>query len=247
MNIFGRIGDFTYFAIESLLSAITSLRRPGVVFQQLDAVFVGALPLGVVTGVALGAVVWMHTHAVLARTGTVEFLPTALAAAVLLELAPIGAGLIVAARTGASLGAELGAMKLGEQLEALELFGQSPLKVLVGPRVLACMLALPLLHVFIAALALLSGFAAESVVGHSNWQQYQEACRRELHPSEVIPAALKTVVFGFLIGVAGCDAGMRAQGGAEGIGRSATQGVVLACLLTLAADMFLVALIRAMG
>ena len=245
MNIFVRIGEFTHFAFRALVAAIASARRPGAVITQLDAVFIGALPLGVVAGVALGAVVWMHTHAVLARTGTAEYLPTALAAAVLLELAPIGAGLIVAARTGASLGAELGAMKLGEQLDALELFGQSPMRVLVGPRVLACMLSLPLLHVVIAALALFSGYCAEGVTGHANWLQYQEACRRELHPGEVIPAALKTIIFGLLIGVAGCEAGMRAGGGTEGIGRAATRGVVVASLLTMTADVLLVGLIRA--
>ena len=103
---------------------------------------IGALPLGIVAGIALGAVVWMHTYSVLKRTGTEDYLPTVLAAAVLLELAPIGAGLIVAARTGASLGAELGAMKLGEQLDALELLGLPPMRVLVGPRVLACIVAL---------------------------------------------------------------------------------------------------------
>ncbi|WP_020471322.1 MlaE family ABC transporter permease [Zavarzinella formosa] len=246
-NFFARVGEFTRFAGEAFIAALESVRQPGAVLQQLYAVFIGALPLGVVTGVALGAVVWMHTYSVLARTGTVDYLPTALAAAVLLELAPIGAGLIVAARTGASLGAELGAMKLGEQLDALELFGESPTKVLVGPRVLACMLSLPLLHVFIAALALLSGFLAESVVGHTNWLHYQEACRRELYPREVIPAGFKTVVFGFLIGVAGCEAGLRATGGTEGIGRAATSGVVLACLLALASDVLLVGLIRAAG
>jgi phospholipid/cholesterol/gamma-HCH transport system permease protein len=206
---------------------------------------IGALPLGFVAGIALGAVVWMHTHAVLARTGTADYLPTVLAAAVLLELAPIGAGLIVAARTGAALGAELGAMKLGEQIDALEMLGISPVRVLVGPRVLACMIALPLLHIFISALALLSGFAAENLVGSTNWLKYQSACLRELYPNEVIPAALKTIVFGYFIGVAGCFAGIRAHGGTEGVGRAATQGVVTACLLVLASDVLLVGIIQA--
>ena len=150
---------------------------------------IGALPLGTVAGIALGAVVWMHTHAALARTGAVEYLPTVLAAAVLLELAPIGAGLIVAARTGASLGAELGAMKLGEQLDALELLGLPPMRVLVGPRVLACVLALPLLHVYIAALALFSGYVAENMVGHTNWLKFQTASLKELYPQDVIRPA----------------------------------------------------------
>ena len=111
------------------------------------------LPLAFVTGIALGVVIWLHTRDVLARaeSGAVELLPTVLAAAVLLELAPVGAGLIVAARTGASLGAELASMKVGEQIDALQLLGVSPLRRLIGPRVLACVLAVPVLHILIAA------------------------------------------------------------------------------------------------
>jgi phospholipid/cholesterol/gamma-HCH transport system permease protein len=245
LNVLAAIGEFAHFAGRAFVAAMASIPRPGAWLQQLYNVLIGALPLGTVTGIALGAVVWMHTHAALARTGAQDYLPTVLAAAVLLELAPIGAGLIVAARTGASLGAELGAMKLGEQLDALELLGLPPMRVLVGPRVLACILALPLLHVYIAALALLSGFAAENVVGHTSWLKFQTACLKELYPEDVIPAALKTTVFGFLIGAAGCYHGMRAEGGTEGVGRAATAGVVTACLLVLAADVLLVGLIRA--
>lgn len=241
---FAAIGRYTHFAACAARAALGSLRRPASVGQLLYAVLIGALPLGVVTGIALGAVVWLHTHAVLVRTGTVDYLPTVLAAAVLLELAPIGAGLIVGARTGASLAAELGAMKLGEQLDALELLGLAPLRVLVGPRVLACMLALPLLHVGIAALALGSGYVAENWVGRITWERYQTACLAELHTAEVCAAGLKTIVFGYLIGVAGCYFGMTAEGGTEGVGRAATAGVVAACLFVLAADVLLVGLIQ---
>jgi phospholipid/cholesterol/gamma-HCH transport system permease protein len=239
------IGDYAYFAAQSFLSAVGAFRQPKSLLQQFYSVLIGALPLGIVAGISLGAVVWMHTHSVLVRTGTVDFLPTVLAAAVLLELAPIGAGLIIAARTGASLAAELGAMKLGEQLDALELLGLPPLRILVGPRVLACMLALPLLHVFIAALALGSGFVAENIVGSITWERYQTACLSELKSAEVVAAALKTIVFGYLIGVAGCYFGINASGGTEGVGRAATVGVVASCLFVLAADVLLVGLIQA--
>lgn len=239
------IGELTVFTGQCVVAAAQSVLRPGRWLPQLYAVFVGALPLGLVAGVALGAVVWMHTYSALVRTGAVDYLPTVLAAAVLLELAPIGAGLIVAARTGASLGAELGAMKLGEQLDALELLGLPPMRELIGPRVLACIIALPLLHVFIATIALASGFAAENVVGNTSWLKFQTASMKELYLTDVLPAALKTTVFGLLIGVAGCFHGVRASGGTEGVGRAATAGVVLACLLVLMADVLLVGLIRA--
>lgn len=246
LNLLATIGEFTHFAWQALLSAVSSIVKPGQWLPQLYSVLIGALPLGIVAGIALGAVVWLHTYSALKRSGTEEYLPTVLAAAVLLELAPIGAGLIVAARTGASLGAELGAMKQGEQLDALELLGLPPMRVLIGPRVLACILALPMLHVFIAALALLSGYCAENIVGNTNWLRFQTASLRELYPHDVIPAALKTAVFGFLIGVAGCYYGVRAEGGTEGVGRAATAGVVAACLLVLAADVLMVGLIQAL-
>jgi phospholipid/cholesterol/gamma-HCH transport system permease protein len=244
LSIVAGVGEFTHFAGRALIAAFCAVRRPGTLLHQLYAVLIGALPLGFVAGIALGAVVWMHTHSVLARTGTVDYLPTILAAAVLLELSPIGAGLIVAARTGSSLGAELGAMRISEQIDAMEMLGVPALRTLVGPRVLACMIALPLVHIFISALALGSGFLAENIVGHTNWLRYQTACLRELYANEIIPAALKTIVFGFLIGVAGCYQGLRAEGGTEGVGRAATSAVVTACLLVIAADVFLVGVIQ---
>ena len=165
----------------------------------------------------------------------------------LLELAPIGAGLIVAARTGASFGAELGAMRLSEQIDALEMLGVSPMRSLIGPRVLATMIALPILHVFIAALALGSGYLAESLWANGNWLQFQTASLKELYPEDVIPAALKTIVFGLLVAVSGCYHGMQASGGTEGVGRAATRAVVLSVLLVLASDVFLVGLIQTLA
>lgn len=238
------IGDFTQFLLRSLAASVRAIGNPREWLTRIHSVLIGALPLGFVMGIALGAVVWMHTHSVLARYGGTDFLPTALAAAVLLELAPLGAGLIVAARTGSSLGAELGAMRIGEQIDALEMLGISPQRALIGPRVLACIISLPILNVFIATLALLSGYVAEQMAGGMNALLYQSACLRELNAREVIPASLKTLVFGALIGTAGCYCGMKADGGTEGVGRAATSAVVMASLLVIAADVLLVGLIR---
>jgi phospholipid/cholesterol/gamma-HCH transport system permease protein len=212
-------------------------------------VLVGGLPLAAVAGLALGVVIWVHTRGVLSRTSpdAVEYLPTVLAAAVLLELGPIGAGLIVASRTGASLGAELASMRLGEQVDALELLGVSPIRRLVGPRVLACVLATPLLHVFIAVLAIGSGYIAETVAGHTTSLKYEHAVLQELRLADVVPAGLKTLVFGALVGVTSCFLGLSADGGSEGVGRAATDSVVASVLLVLAADVFLVGLIRLAG
>jgi phospholipid/cholesterol/gamma-HCH transport system permease protein len=234
------------FALRSFGSALQALRQPGPVLVQLYQMLIGALLLGMVAGVALGAVVWMHLHSALERTGTQEALPTFLSVAVLLELAPIGAGLILASRTGAALGAELGAMKQSEQLDALSMLGVSPMRVLVGPRVLACILALPLLNYLIAVLAISSGYLADLFVSNTSWTRYLSLCLERLELGEVIPAGLKTFVFGYLVGVAGCYHGFTATGGTEGVGRAATSGVVGSALAVMIADVVIVALIQAM-
>jgi phospholipid/cholesterol/gamma-HCH transport system permease protein len=246
MNTLAAVGHWTHFSALALVTLFRTAVRPGLWLRPFYRVLVGGLPLAAVAGLALGVVIWMHTRGVLQKTGTgaVEFLPTFLAAAVLLELAPIGAGLIVAARTGASIGAELAAMRVNEQVDALELLGVSPMKRLVAPRVLACVLAVPLLHVLIATLAIGSGFVAESVIGQTTWLKYQTAVMRELYLFDVLPALLKTLAFGFLTGVTGCYLGLSARGGSEEVGTAATDSVVICSLLVLSADVFLVGLTR---
>jgi phospholipid/cholesterol/gamma-HCH transport system permease protein len=239
------LGQWSDFAARALASAVLALRKPGWWLRPFYSIFVGGTPLAAVVGLALGLVVWMHTRGVLVRTaGAAEMLPTFLAVAVLLELAPIGAGLILAARTGASLAAELSSLRATEQTDALEMLGASLMRRLIGPRVLACIVAAPLLHVVITTLALTGGYVGESLSGPTNWLKYQRAILDQLYLVEVIPAAFKTLVFGALVGVTACFAGMFAEHGAEGIGQAATTGVVLCALLVLVADVFLVALIQ---
>jgi phospholipid/cholesterol/gamma-HCH transport system permease protein len=241
------LGHFLYFAIRAFLALPVTLQRPRELGRQLYATLLGALPLGAVAGLALGAVIWLHLHHVLQRFGATQYLPQALALAVVLEFAPTGAGLIVAGRSGASLGAELGSMRLTEQIDALESMGLSPMRLLVAPRVLGCMLALPLLTIFVIYCALAGSFAAEALGGNSSWAQYQNECLRGLRLADVLPATLKTVVFGYLIGVTGCYFGVQAHGGTEGVGQAATRGVVLSTLLVLASNVLLVRVIQVIG
>jgi len=240
------LGHQTYFSLRALKSLPQALlQRPGALLVQLHQIFLGALPLALAGGTAVGAVIWMHGRNPLKAVGgpeAVSVLPQALSLVVVLELAPIIAGLIVAGRSGASLAAELGSMRQTEQIDALEMLGLSPLKELVGPRVLACMIALPLLTVFIATAALLAGLAAELLAGSMSVLQYQIACLKPLQLRDVVPSLLKTVAFGFLIGVTGCYAGLRAEGGTEGVGRAATRGVVMSIFWVLVADVLLVLL-----
>ena len=211
----------------------------------MHQIFLGALPLALVGGVTLGAVIWMHARAPLRTVGgpeAVAILPQALAKVVVLELASIIAGLIVAARSGASLGAELGSMRLTEQIDALEVLGQSPLRELVAPRVVACMLSLPLLAVFITYAALGAGFVSETLGGSMTATKYINDSLALLTLRDALPSLLKTVVFGFLIGVTGCYHGLSAHGGTEGLGRATTRAVVASIFLVFVADVVLVML-----
>ena len=250
ISLFEDVGRYVAFAGRVLAALPYAVIRPRETLRQFHAVLTGAMPLAAVAGLALGVVIWMHLRGVLARFGgseAVMYLPTALALAVTLEFAPIGAGLIVGGRSGASLGAELGSMKQTEQIDALEMLGVSAIRRLVAPRVLACVLALPLLTVFIDYLAIAGSFAAEAAASGATWVQYREACLRGLRFTDVLLATHKTLVFGFLIGVAGCYFGVHAEGGTEGVGRAATRGVVMATLCVLLSNVVLVRLIQLVG
>jgi phospholipid/cholesterol/gamma-HCH transport system permease protein len=244
LEFLDRFGGFCHFALRSVPAAFRAVRGPRELSRQLYAVLIGALPLGAVAGLALGMVIWLHLHQVLERFRAAEKLPEALALAVVLEFAPTGAALIIAGRSGASLGAELGSMRLTEQIDALEVLGLSPLRQLVGPRVLACIVTLPLLTIFIAFLALAGSYGAEWLGGSMTARQYANACLRSLQLKDVVPALLKTLVFGYLIGMTGCYFGMTAAGGTEGVGRAATRGVVLSTFMVLASNVLLVRLIQ---
>lgn len=240
----GRAAQFAWRVVVALPSVC---RRLSYLAVQLHEILLGALPLGVAAGTAIGVVVWLHLRGTLQTVGgpsAVQYLPQALALAVVLEFAPLAAGLIVAGRSGANLGAELGSMRLTEQIDALEVLGLSPLRELVVPRVVACMLTLPLLTLFIAYLAVGAGFFAEFLGGTLSWTQYRRECLRVLTLHDAVPAVLKTMVFGYLIGISGCWFGINAHGGTEGVGQAATRGVVVSIFLVLVADVLLVKLIQ---
>jgi phospholipid/cholesterol/gamma-HCH transport system permease protein len=242
------LGRFAHFAFAAFPAALMAWRKPAELGRQLYLIWFGAIPLGVVAGLALGFVVWIHLHGVV-DPHLREKVPEIVAIAIVLEFAPLGAGLILAGRSGASLGAELGSMKLNEQIDALEVLGLSPMKQLVAPRVLAAMITLPLLTILMAYIAIGSSYLAEFLGGSMSWSQYETCVLRGLSaPSvgslKIVLSTLKTVVFGYLVAVTGCYCGMTATGGTEGVGVAATRGVVASIFLVLIANVFLVKLIE---
>jgi phospholipid/cholesterol/gamma-HCH transport system permease protein len=230
--------DFAFRAVGAIPRAL--LRRPGEVLRQFERVAWGSLPIVTAAGISIGLVNWLQTRRLLANYGLEENLPSVLMVAVLVEVGPVLASLLVAGRMGAGLAAELGSMMLTEEIDARAVLGAAPIPTLVAPRALACALALPLLTILIDASAFLGGLGAEQAAGTVSAQVFGKKALDFLHFSDVVPATLKTTIFGLLVGLIGCRTGLTADRSTEAVGRAATRGVVRAMLAVLAADVVIV-------
>jgi phospholipid/cholesterol/gamma-HCH transport system permease protein len=218
-------------------------RRPLELTEILKHVFeIGwrSAPLIVMSGLAVGAVLSMHTRATLERFGAESMISTALAFALVTETGPLITGLLVSGRVGAGIGAELGGMRVTEQIDALESLAVNSFKYLVVTRVVACVIALPLLTVVMNAAGLLGGFLAETVVSGVSFNFYFNSALSSLAFADYIPPTLKTMVFGFLIGSTSAFLGYNATGGAQGVGRASTQSVVLSSIFLIVCNVVLV-------
>lgn len=235
------------FTLEAIFQLPTAFKVPQELLRQTHKTLMGALPLAIIAGLAIGVVVWIHLRDALvnvAGPSAMAYLPQALALAVVVEFAPLCSALILAGRSGASLAAEIGSMKQTEQIDALTLLGIRPMQALIAPRILACIISLPILTVFTAYLAIYSGFLTESLTGSMSFSQYQSEVLRVLTLRESLPALGKTVFFGLAIGISGCYYGMETEGGTEGVGKAATQGVVSSIISVLILNVFLVKTIQ---
>lgn len=193
-----------------------------------------------VAGLAIGMVLAMQTGSTLARFGGQGLLPSMIAVAVLREIGPIITALVVSGRVGAGIGAELGAMRVSEQIDAMEVAALNPFRYLVVTRVFACMLMLPVLTVYANTLALLGGFFAMNMEQSISVKLYFDSALRFLNLRTALPALGKTAIFGFIIGSVACYLGYNTSGGTTGVGKSAMIAVVLATLLVIVADVVLV-------
>jgi phospholipid/cholesterol/gamma-HCH transport system permease protein len=210
------------------------------VITQFEQVAVRSLPIVLGAGMSVGLVAWLQTHRLLVAHGAESALPSFLAVAVLVEIGPILAGLLVAARMGAGLAAELSSMVLNEEIDARIVLGADPVPTLVAPRAIACALAVPLLTVIIDASALLGSLAAELTAGRSTNTLFWNKTLVFLRLSDVVPATLKTAVFGLVVGIISCWTGLNAERSTEAVGHAAIRGVVRSILGVFAANAVMV-------
>ncbi len=238
--------EFLGFGTRALLAIPgVCIHRGSEVVRQFERVIWGSLPIVVVGGLSVGLVTWLQTRRMLVTYGIESTLPSILAAAILVETGPMLAALMVAGKMGAGLGAELGSMVLTEEVDALEVLGAPAIPTLVAPRAMACGLAVPFLTVILGAAALLGGLLAELAGGEMTAQIYGQKSLLFLKLSDVIPATLKTSVFGLLTGLTGCWAGLKADRSAESVGKAATRGVVWSMAGVFAANVAIVPLLQA--
>jgi phospholipid/cholesterol/gamma-HCH transport system permease protein len=234
---FGNLGIFFW---QVLRAAVTPPFEWRELIRQLDDVGSRSFPLVALAGAAVGAVLSMETNSSLTRFGARSMLPAATVYSVILEMGPIITGLIVSGRVGAGIGAELASMKVTEQIDAIEASAINPYRLLAATRILACILMLPLLTLAADGCGVLMGWVAQTLVEPISLHRFIDSGFRGATFNAFLPPTFKTAVFGLIIGLIACFQGMRTRGGAEGVGRAATNSVVLSSLFVILADVVLV-------
>jgi len=213
-------------------------------FRQCDAVGARSFPLVALAGAATGVVLSLETRDSLVRFGAKSFLPAIIVFSIIKESGPVITGLVVSGRAGAGIGAELGSMKVTEQIDAMEASAVDPYKYLAVTRIFACALMLPLLTIATNFCGIFMGWIANTLSDPISLRLFLDRGFKQVAFSDYIPPVLKTAVFGWIIGVVACFQGMRTKGGTEGVGRTATSSVVLASLFVILADVLMVRLIQ---
>lgn len=234
---FGRLGIFSWQVLKAAVTPPFEWRE---LVRQLDEVGSKSLPLVALAGAAIGVVISLEARYSLTRFGAKSLFPATLVYSVIQVMGPIITGLVVSGRVGAGIGAELASMKVTEQIDAIEASAVNPYRLLAATRILACILMLPLLTLAADACGLLTGWFAQSLVEHLSFHQFIESGFNGATFNAFLPPTFKTAVYGLIIGLIACFQGMRTHGGAAGVGRAATNSVVLASLFLILADVVLV-------
>ena len=237
---FGELGTFCWLVVRAAVKPPFEFRE---LFRQLDEIGSKSLPLVALAGAATGVVLSLEARFSLTRFGAKSLLPAAIVFSVIHETGPIITGLVVSGRAGAGIGAELASMKVTEQIDAIEASAVNPFRLLAAPRILACILVLPLLTLAGDACGLVFGWIAQALVEPLSLHRFFTSGFKGATFHDLLPPTFKTMVFGLIIGLIACFQGMRTQGGAAGVGRAATSSVVLSSLFVILADVVLVKLI----
>jgi len=241
-NFFVTITGLTIFQIQFFKEVFLPPYDIPQIKKHMDELGVKTFPIVSVTGFIIGLVLAMQSEPVLAKFGATDYLPGTVALSVIRELGPVITALIFAGRVSSGIGAELGSMRVTEQIDAMDVSGVHPFKFLVVTRVIATTMVLPILTLYVDFIAMIGAYIAVAISSGMSFTYFNNGVLSVLTFGDFIPAIAKTFVFGYIVGIVGCYKGFTTEGGTEGVGKASTNSVVISSLLILILDMVLVKL-----
>lgn len=241
-NSFLRIGNIASFSVRFF----REIFKPGFEFREFirQCFVVGykSLPLVTITGFIMGLVLTIQSRPAMSKFGAESWIPNMVSLSLIREIAPVITALICAGRISSGMGAELGSMKVTEQIDAMEVAAINPYRYLVITRTMATTLMIPILVVYADLIGIIGGFVGISMHNGGSIQRYFSTVFDSLEYEDILPATIKTFFFGFFIGIIGCYEGFNASGGTESVGKAANSAVVSASLCIFIIDMIAVQL-----
>ncbi|MFY0714526.1 ABC transporter permease [Seonamhaeicola sp. NFXS20] len=235
-SFFIEIGELTYFARRFFKELFNKPFEFKELLKQCYNIGNKSLLLVGVTGFIIGLVITMQTRPTLEEFGAESWMPSMVSISIIREIGPVIIALTFAGRIASGIGAELGSMRVTEQIDAMEVSGTNPFKFLVVTRVLAATLMLPILVIFGDAIALYGSYIIENLKGEVSFQLYFNKVFNSLGFGDIIPATIKTYFFGFAIGLVGCFKGYYCNKGTVGVGLAANSAVVFSSMLLFVID-----------
>jgi len=241
-QVFTDAGNISIFALRFFKDIFRPPFEIKEITRQCYSVGNKSLPLVAITGFIMGLVLTLQSRPTLAEFGAESWLPGMVALSLIREIAPVITALICAGKIASGFGAELGSMKVTEQIDAMEVSAIDPYKYLVVTRIIATTLMIPLLVIFADAVGIAGGFVGINLHSDVSMSRYFTQVLDSLDFSDIIPATIKTFFFGFFIGMIGCYKGYNASKGTESVGKAAISAVVDASLTIFIVDMLAVQL-----
>ena len=236
LNFLTSVGDLTLFAGRALLHGVSGPYYPRMILRQMIDIGYYSLPVVGLTAIFTGMVLALQSHTGFSRFEAQSAVATIVVLSMTRELGPVLAGLMVAGRVGASMAAELGTMRVTEQIDALTTLSTDPYKYLVWPRLIAGLLMLPLLVVVADIIGVFGGYIVGIYKLGFGPYEYINRTFEFLETQDVVSGLVKAAVFGFLVALMGCYQGYNSAGGAQGVGAATTKAVVSASILILTAN-----------
>jgi len=241
------IGDITGFTARFFRELFKRRQEYDEFLRQCYWLGYKSLSLVAITAFIMGLVLTIQSRPTLVEFGAQSMLPRMVAVSLVREISPVITALICAGKIGSGMGAELGSMRVTEQIDAMDVSGTNPFRYLIVTRVMATTWMLPVLASLSNAVSLYGGYLGVNIRGRVSWHLYWTQVFDALSFGDVVPSLIKTFFFGFAIGIIGCYKGYNSKKGTEGVGRSANSAVVIASLLVFIIDLIAVQISDLLG